>query len=61
MVTIGVQSGLPRLSTKALYMNLNALLILACGEGAKWLSCRVLGSRPRGRGFEPHPGRPVPV
>ena len=23
-------------------------------EGAQWLSCRVLASRPRGRGFEPH-------
>ena len=24
------------------------------GEGAQWLSGRVLDSRPRGRGFEPH-------
>ena len=24
------------------------------GVGAQWLSCRVLDSRPRGRGFEPH-------
>ena len=24
-------------------------------EGAQWLSGRVLDSRPRGRGFEPHP------
>ena len=24
------------------------------GLGAQWLSGRVLGSRPRGRGFEPH-------
>ena len=23
-------------------------------EGAQWLSGRVLDSRPRGRGFEPH-------
>ena len=23
-------------------------------KGAQWLSGRVLGSRPRGRGFEPH-------
>ena len=25
-----------------------------CIEGAQWLSGRVIGSRPRGRGFEPH-------
>ena len=24
------------------------------GQGAQWLSGRVLDSRPRGRGFEPH-------
>ena len=24
------------------------------GEGAQWLSGRVLDSKPRGRGFEPH-------
>ena len=24
------------------------------GEGAQWLSGRVLDSRPKGRGFEPH-------
>ena len=24
------------------------------GEEAQWLSCRVLDTRPRGRGFEPH-------
>ena len=24
------------------------------GLGAQWLSCRVLDSRPKGRGFEPH-------
>ena len=23
-------------------------------QGAQWLSGRVLGSRPKGRGFEPH-------
>ena len=27
--------------------------------GAQWLSCRVLDSRPRGRGFEPHQGHCV--
>ena len=26
------------------------------GEGAQWLSGRVLDSRPRGRRFEPHQG-----
>ena len=25
-----------------------------CFKGAQWLSGRVLDSRPRGRGFEPH-------
>ena len=25
-----------------------------CFEGAQWLSGRVLDSRPKGRGFEPH-------
>ena len=25
-----------------------------CTKGAQWLSGRVLDSRPRGRGFEPH-------
>ena len=29
-------------------------LILQRGEGAQWLSGRALGSRPKGRGFEPH-------
>ena len=24
------------------------------GQGAQWLSGRVLNSRPKGRGFEPH-------
>ena len=27
---------------------------LAPGQGAQWLSGKVLDSRPRGRGFEPH-------
>ena len=28
-------------------------------EGAQWLSGKVLDSRPRGSGFEPHPGHCV--
>ena len=30
-------------------------------EGAQWLSGRVLDSRPKGRGFEPHRRRCVVV
>ena len=34
---------------------LKALVSLyKCSEGAQWLSGRVLDSRPKGRGFEPH-------
>ena len=29
-------------------------VIIMVIEGAQWLSGRVLDSRPRGRGFEPH-------
>ena len=29
-------------------------VVTACHAGAQWLSDRVLDSRPRGRGFEPH-------
>ena len=29
-------------------------LIIPVSEGAQWLSGRVLDSRPRGRGLEPH-------
>ena len=32
---------------------LTKLMSLAAG-GAQWLSCRMLDSRPKGRGFEPH-------
>ena len=28
--------------------------MLLCNAGAQWLSGRVLDSRPKGRGFEPH-------
>ena len=30
---------------------------ISCFTGAQWLSGRVLDSRPRGRGFEPHRGQ----
>ena len=32
----------------------NLLSYDVASEGAQWLSGRVLDSRPRGRGFEPH-------
>ena len=32
----------------------NTLLINSIHKGAQWLSGRVLDSRPKGRGFEPH-------
>ena len=31
-----------------------AILVLQSSLGAQWLSGRVLDSRPKGRGFEPH-------
>ena len=35
--------------------NVNFIQIFLCFSfGAQWLSGRVLDSRPRGRGFEPH-------
>ena len=30
------------------------MIILNCLKGAQWLSGRVLDSRPKGSGFEPH-------
>ena len=33
---------------------LNIHLLFNPSQGAQWLSGRVLDSRPRGRGFEPH-------
>ena len=29
-------------------------MVMSNGQGAQWLSGRVLDSRPKGRGFEPH-------
>ena len=55
------------LSNLGIYIKLT---VISWSQGAQWLSGRVLDSRPRGRGFEPHrrhcvvslfnPGRPVP-
>ena len=36
------------------FTHLKVLHILNSSEGAQWLSGRVLDSRPKGRGFEPH-------
>ena len=35
-------------------MSITYLLYYLSKEGAQWLDGRVLDSRPRGRGFEPH-------
>ena len=35
-------------------MNVVFRFLYNLSEGAQWLSGRVLDSRPRGRGFEPH-------
>ena len=34
--------------------HLKVIALYQIDEGAQWLSGRVLDSRPRGRGFEPH-------
>ena len=34
--------------------HLNKANVIFIGLGAQWLSGRVLDSRPKGRGFEPH-------
>ena len=36
------------------YVIIASLKSETMGEGAQWLSGRVLDSRPKGRGFEPH-------
>ena len=41
-------------STLHAYIYFNILQPLVCKQGAQWLSGRVLDSRPKGRGFEPH-------
>ena len=50
-MTIAVDMGRKATKTKTkdgLYIADNLVV------GAQWLSCRVLDSRPKGRGFEPH-------
>ena len=37
-----------------LLVSRDCCVALPCGEGAQWLSGRVLDSRPKGREFEPH-------
>ena len=44
--------GLVWLSSVGPYLDLNRFDTLV--EGAQWLSGRVLDSRPKGHGFEPH-------
>ena len=44
-------------SLKQFFINVSYHILVASltlMEGAQWLSGRVLDSRPRGRGFEPH-------
>ena len=40
--------------TKTIGIALAACILISMKMGAQWLSGRVLDSRPRGRGFEPH-------
>ena len=42
-------------------LRFNEYISLSVFEGAQWLSGRVLDSRPRGGGFEPHQRRCVVV
>ena len=42
-------------------MRQTALFAITKAMGAQWLSGRVLDSRPKGRGFEPHRRRCVVV
>ena len=35
-------------------IRIKTIFLLLSLEGAQWLSGRVLGSRPKGRGLEPH-------
>ena len=52
-ITIGFNHA--SMTTIALYNYLmNKLIRLTKIEGAQWLSGRVLDSRPKGYGFEPH-------
>ena len=34
--------------------SMNPIMLINVNQGAQWLSGRVLDSRPKGRGFEPH-------
>ena len=43
-----------RMSVCHLYTCMHLTMYSQCLEGAQWLSGRVLDSRPKGRGFEPH-------
>ena len=52
-----VSPGLSLLTKQTMEVDEGSDIYLACtfkGLGAQWLSGRVLDSRPKGRGFEPH-------
>ena len=54
IVLLSTQSKMFKLADKKVFIILHSNFVYMYLEGAQWLSGRVLDSRPKGSGFEPH-------